>query len=98
MNHAAVWTGSEMLVWGGGGRNSSGGLINLNSGGSYDPLTDSWKALSTTNAPAGRLNPGAVWSGHEMLVWGGFINGATYTNTGGRLGFIYPIYLPAVTR
>src|SRR6266480_6273523 len=47
--HTAVWTGSEMIVWGGG--NNSGFL---NTGGSYNPSTDSWTATSTTNAPAGR--------------------------------------------
>ncbi len=47
--HTAVWTGSEMIVWGGIGSNGS----NLNTGGRYNPSTDSWTATSTTNAPAG---------------------------------------------
>src|SRR5947207_9657392 len=37
--HTAVWTGSEMIVWGGHG--SSG---DLNTGGRYDPSTASWIA------------------------------------------------------
>ena len=45
--HTAVWTGSEMIVWGGlGGSNA------LNTGGRYNPSTDSWTATSITNAPA----------------------------------------------
>jgi N-acetylneuraminic acid mutarotase len=76
--HTAVWTGSEMIVWGGDNNN-----IRLNTGSSYDPSTDSWTATSTTNAPAGRAFHTAVWTGIEMIVWGGFGNGATF-NTGGK--------------
>ena len=48
-SHTAVWTGSEMIVW--GGFDCSG---DLNTGGRYNPGTDSWTATSTTNAPAAR--------------------------------------------
>jgi N-acetylneuraminic acid mutarotase len=70
--HTAVWTGSEMIVWGGG----------LNTGGRYNPSTDSWTATSTTNAPSARYAP-AVWTGTEMIVWGGD-NFSGYLDTGGR--------------
>src|SRR5206468_703913 len=46
------------------------------------PGTDSWTATSTTNAPNGRFNHTAVWTGSEMIVWGGF--GGDNQNTGGR--------------
>jgi hypothetical protein len=42
-----VWTGSEMIVWGGQGN----GGIYLNTGGRFNPSTDSWTATTTTNAP-----------------------------------------------
>src|SRR6266513_437099 len=74
--HTAVWTGSEMIVWGG----FNGSF--LNTGGRYNPGTDSWTATSATSAPAGRYEHTAVWTGSEMIVWGGF-NGS-YLNTGGR--------------
>src|SRR6266581_2090644 len=74
--HTAVWTGSEMIVWGG----FNGSF--LNTGGRYHPGTGSWTATSTTIAPAGRDRYTAVWTGSEMIVWGGF-NGS-YLNTGGR--------------
>ena len=45
--HTAVWTGSEMIVWGG----FDSGTSYLNTGGRYNPSTDSWTATSTTNAP-----------------------------------------------
>jgi len=78
-SHTAVWTGSEMIVWGG---SNTGGV--LDSGGRYNPATDSWTATSTTNAPAARAGHTAVWSGTEMIVWGGTDNMDTYFNTGGR--------------
>ncbi|PYL50695.1 MAG: hypothetical protein DMF33_12135, partial [Verrucomicrobia bacterium] len=79
--HTAVWTGSEMIVW--GGISSSGS--NLNTGGRYNPSTDSWTATSTTNAPAARELHTAVWTGSEMIVWAGFeIESDSYVNTGGR--------------
>ena len=76
--HTAVWTGTEMIVW--GGSNLSG---DLNTGGRYNPSTDSWTATNTSNAPAGRLFHTAVWTGSEMIVWGGS-NNSTYLDTGGR--------------
>jgi N-acetylneuraminic acid mutarotase len=76
--HTAVWTGSEMIVWGGIGVFET----NLNTGRRYNPATDSWTRTTTTNAPDGRFSHTAVWTGSEMIVWGGF-NGF-YVNTGGR--------------
>jgi N-acetylneuraminic acid mutarotase len=68
-----------MVVWGG----TQGFGTNLNTGGRYDPGTDTWTATSTTNAPAGRYRHTAVWTGSEMIVWGG-TDGGNYLNTGGR--------------
>ena len=76
--HTAVWTGSEMIVWGGQGNRSR-----LNTGGRYTPSTDTWTATSTTNAPEVRQLHTAVWTGSEMVVWGG-ADGTTLLNTGGR--------------
>jgi N-acetylneuraminic acid mutarotase len=73
--HTAVWTGTEMIVW--GGFNSTDRA--LNTGGRYNPSTDSWMATSTTNAPTGRYVHTAIWTGSEMIVWGG-----TNDSTGGR--------------
>ena len=86
---AAVWTGTEMIVW---------------SGKAYDPVTDTWPsftdgaAFNLANgtwrviAPApirGREQFPAVWTGTEMIVWGGFFgedqlpthDGAAYNPT-----------------
>jgi N-acetylneuraminic acid mutarotase len=77
--HTGVWTGTEMIVWGGEGE--------LDSGGRYSPSTDSWVATSTTGAPEGRMFHTAVWTGIEMIVWGGvYFDGMGFPslNTGGR--------------
>jgi N-acetylneuraminic acid mutarotase len=79
IDHTAVWTGSEMMVW--GGFNSSPPYV-LNTGGRYSPATDSWVATSMINAPTARDFHTAVWTGTEIIVWGGY-NGNDL-NDGGR--------------
>jgi len=77
-DHTAVWTGTEMIVW--------GGTIDINSdqqtntGGRYNPVFDTWEPTSIMNSPAARADHTAVWTGTEMIIWGGY----PYTNTGGR--------------
>ncbi|HEX5490195.1 MAG TPA: PQQ-binding-like beta-propeller repeat protein [Candidatus Udaeobacter sp.] len=74
--HTAVWTGTEMIVWG-------GNFPPLNTGGRYNPTTDSWTATSTAGAPGARENHTAVWTGTEMIIWGGAFTFPPL-NTGGR--------------
>ncbi len=77
--HTAVWTGSEMIVW--GGTDAIGTAYN--DGGRYSPTANTWVAVNMVNAPVGRSLHTAVWSGSEMIVWGG--EGTTgILNSGGR--------------
>jgi len=78
--HTAVWTGREMIVWGGGPQTGSPTDA---LGHRYDPLTDTWTLTSGTGAPAARSSHTAIWSGREMIVWGGYSTGQ-YLNTGSR--------------
>ncbi|OLB00334.1 MAG: hypothetical protein AUH08_08970 [Verrucomicrobia bacterium 13_2_20CM_54_12] len=78
--HTAVWTGSEMIVWGG----QTGSFIDFNTGGRYNPSTDSWTATNVANAPDARTSHTAVWTGNEMIVWGGLDENFVELNTGGR--------------
>jgi len=64
--HTAIWTGSEMIVWGGLNTTNT-----LNTGAAYDPTTDTWRALPMTRAPTPRFGHTVVWTGTEMVVWGG---------------------------
>ncbi len=84
---AATWTGHRVLVW--------GGLTFRNPtwsapahGEAYNPAANQWTALPA--APLrGRALPAAVWTGRQMIVWGGYFfqqepsppaaDGAAYT-------------------
>jgi N-acetylneuraminic acid mutarotase/D-arabinose 5-phosphate isomerase GutQ len=79
--HTAVWTGTEIIVW--GGWNSNGfSFFRLNTGGRYNPTTDHWTPTTLTNAPGARRYHSVVWTGSEMIVWGGEVSDPV--NTGGR--------------
>jgi hypothetical protein len=82
-DHTAVWTGSEMVVWGGYFHDASWQTLYLDTGGRYDPATDTWTPTSTTGAPSVSGGSSTVWTGQEMIVWGGNGPGGR-TNTGGR--------------
>ncbi|HEX4825347.1 MAG TPA: MopE-related protein [Candidatus Polarisedimenticolaceae bacterium] len=88
-NATVVWTGSEMIVWGGLYDDPVAGATYMNSGARYSPATDSWQPVSTgSNTPTERHRHTAVWTGTEMIVWGGYVYdpyyGNVYLNTGGR--------------
>lgn len=68
--HTAVWTGTEMIVWGGFRQTGP-----LSDGGAYDPANDRWRTIANTGAPSPRFAHTAIWSGSEMIVFGGW-NGA----------------------
>lgn len=73
---AGVWTGSEVVMWGGCDTgapqcaDTASGVDATGGGLAYDPETDEWRVLATSPL-ARRDRPSAVWTGDEMLVWGG---------------------------
>src|SRR5207249_2637236 len=73
--HTAIWTGVEMVIWGG-----RSGSTRLADGGQYNPADDAWRPTVTVNAAAARDSHTAVWTGSEMLVWGGF-DGTDYLDS-----------------
>ena len=124
--HTAVWTGSEMIVWGGDqlphlrperrplqprhrhldtdqpGESTLASLAARGGvdghgddhprrhsgqnpvGGRYNPATDTWKATNPTNAANNGQGITAVWTGKEMIVWGGLDDNFVFHNDGGR--------------
>jgi hypothetical protein len=59
------------------------GADSLNTGGRYNPITDSWSATSIgLNVPPALYDHQSVWTGHEMIVWGR--DGYGGPPTGGR--------------
>jgi hypothetical protein len=78
--HAAVWTGSKMIVW--GGYHFGAGYGSVNDGAIYDPGSDSWSPVSTTGNPTPRYGHAQVWTGTEMLVWGGYWDAGGHVDQG----------------
>lgn len=80
--HSMIWTGSELVIW--GGYNSSGSY--LRDGARYDPKTKIWTKFPDPPADIdGRYDHVAVWSGKEMLIFGGYGNsvGSSYAKGNG---------------
>lgn len=72
---AVVWTGSEVVVWGGEVDRpdpADPGFVHelsLRDGYAYTPATNRWRAIPA--APIGAWDSVGVWTGHQVLVWGG---------------------------
>ncbi len=69
---AAVWTGSQMIVWGGSEEDRDIDTpLPLKDGAAYSPTTRSWSEIDD-----GPLTPRSsvvsTWTGSQMLVWGGW--------------------------
>ncbi|MGZ3418562.1 MAG: Kelch repeat-containing protein [Polyangiales bacterium] len=62
------WGAGKLWIW--GGTSYTGGT--MATGMSYDPATDSWTAMPTTNAPTARYSGTVVWTGAEAIIWGGY--------------------------
>lgn len=51
-----VWTGTVLLMW--------------QQGLSFDPKTGTWTSIADYPGPR-RVSPAMIWTGHEIVVWGG---------------------------
>lgn len=66
--HSAIWTGTEMIVWGGVTSGPESGAI-------YDPARDRWQLVPEGPLGDPRHGHEAVWTGDRMIVWGGLAQG-----------------------
>ena len=66
---AAVWTGQELLVW--GGQSGPHGGVLHGDGAAYDPARQAWRRLPRSPLTP-RVEAAAVWTGRELIVWGGY--------------------------
>jgi Sporulation and spore germination len=82
----ALWNGKRLIRWGGHG---PGGAAAVPQGLAYDPATDRWSPLPHAPLPA-RLEPTMVWTGHDLIVWGG-----VSTATWGKYGAAGAAFTPA---
>src|SRR5262245_43291083 len=83
-----VWTGDELIVWGGGNR----GDPSLE-GAAYDPSSDTWRRIA--EAPFGLNLASASWTGREMVVFGSLLDGRNRAATPTSVG---EAYVPATDR
>ena len=63
----ALWTGSEVLVWGGCSAMASS-CVN---GWLYSPSKGTWRAMSTVGAMLPTSGFAHAWTGSTLFVWGG---------------------------
>jgi hypothetical protein len=88
-NAVYVWTGSEVIVWGGGDREDPMSL----EGAAYDPAANSWRRIAT--APIALNQVSGTWTGQKMLVFGGALNNKNWASTDTSVGAAYD---PALDR
>lgn len=80
-----VWTGRQLLVW--GGVDDRKGETDYNNGAAYSPETRTWTAMPASPLSP-RLNAFGVWTGSQALFWGGqnpseLMDGASYEPASG---------------
>jgi N-acetylneuraminic acid mutarotase len=76
---AAVWTGSEVVIWGGYNDLSSASSLHVtNTGAAYNPKTRTWRTLANSPLSASS-SPGIAWTGSEVIIVDG--QPAVMTNT-----------------
>ena len=98
-NHTAVWTGDtnkSMLVWGGFGLDATPAAVYFADGGVFDFQSSIWAPMSPGGTPpTARSQATAVWTGMNMLVWGG-ADSTGYLNDGAKFvsGMWFPISNP----
>ncbi|MGH9869896.1 MAG: hypothetical protein ACREAA_17255, partial [Candidatus Polarisedimenticolia bacterium] len=71
---SAVSIGSEAVFWGGANcpeLTCSSQVINRQDGFRYNPQSGIVTPISTTNAPSPRTRSALVWTGSELILWGG---------------------------
>ncbi len=74
---AAVWTGRQVLVFGGASWLTSESFQAQQDGAAYDPTADSWQLLPPAPEGLGGAVT-ALWTGSEALIWSGAGVGAAY--------------------
>ena len=67
---ATVWTGHELLVWGGYVFTGYGDEVPAADGFVFDARASRWRAMAASPLGA-RVDAASAWTGEELLVWGG---------------------------
>ncbi|MDQ3956873.1 MAG: kelch repeat-containing protein [Actinomycetota bacterium] len=78
-----IWTGAEVIVWGGGEPDEPG----TSEGAAYDPRRDDWREIA--EAPLGLNHASVVWTGTEMVVFGSLLDDRNISNERVSVGAAY---------
>jgi N-acetylneuraminic acid mutarotase len=89
-----AWTGASLYTF--GNRDDGGGQV-TNVLHRYDPVTNTWEAITTTETPAGRSNAFMVWTGAKLLVWGGLNASRVGINDGAAFDPATSTWIPLST-
>jgi hypothetical protein len=65
----AVWTGKEVVIW--GGVDAADDKRMLVDGAAYDPASDSWRLTAEPLTSEGRKQAAGMWTGTRAMFWGG---------------------------
>jgi hypothetical protein len=91
----SAWTGSKLIVWGGGAGSPGREPTLFRDGAVYDPARDRWTPMSAAGAPPPRWKPVTVWTGKFMVLAGG---GDSLITGGARGRDDVYVYDPAADR
>jgi len=64
--HSVIWTGEELIVWGGHSGDSGPALVD---GAAFNPTANTWRPLAESPLSPRAFHV-AAWTGHEMLIVG----------------------------
>lgn len=82
LGSVAVWTGSEIVVWGGGDVRDD-----IVDGAAYDPIGDVWREIA--DAPISLNLASGVWTGREVIVFGSALDDRNIARTETSVGAAY---------
>ena len=92
VDFSLAWTGNGLIIW--GGRSNS--TTYFNDGLEYDLSTDSWTTFNLAGAPTARSRAASVWTGDQLLIFGGLTAGnvnvqdpAALISPGKRFFYLY---------
>lgn len=77
-NHSSVWSGEELIIWG-GNADRGRGRGTVSNGAAFNPSDRSWRLLAPSPLSA-RFNHTGIWTGRQMLIWGGIENISSETS------------------
>lgn len=89
VEHSMISDGTNVWIWGGFDSDTAGDA-QLDDGAIYNIAGNSWTTITNSGAPGPRAGHTAVWTGTEMIIYGGYrmtnlvLNLASYENDGRR--------------